>query len=88
MTQRILFSLGLILSFLFLPFYISAVLGILGIVLFRWYAELLVLGFFADSLFGVVDNRFFAYPFVYIVSIAILIFIFELVRPYVRVRER
>jgi len=52
MAQRIILSILLLLSILFLPFYISVALAVVGIVYFPLYWEVVALFFISDLLYG------------------------------------
>jgi hypothetical protein len=59
MIKRVGFSLLMLFSILFLPFWISVVLAILGMFYFSNYYEAVLLFFVSDILFGVKEARFF-----------------------------
>ncbi len=57
MTQRILASLILLLSILFMPFWISIILALAGIAYFSFFWEAIVLFFLSELLYGVNEIR-------------------------------
>lgn len=58
MILRILAFLILLFSILFLPFWISIILGILGIIYFHNYWEAVILFFISDFLYGTLESKF------------------------------
>lgn len=72
MAFRIFFSILVLFSLLFLPFWISIALTILGITYFDFYFEGVILIFLLDLLYGVKEVRFFNLTL--LATIIILIF--------------
>jgi len=64
MAFRICFGMILLFSVLFLPFWISVILGLFGIVYFSYFFEVFFLFLLSDLFFGVAQARFFDITFV------------------------
>ncbi|KKR79441.1 MAG: hypothetical protein UU24_C0008G0004 [Candidatus Nomurabacteria bacterium GW2011_GWA2_40_9] len=76
MWKRIIFSVVMLLSVLFLPFWISVILGVLGIIYFSYFFEVVALFLLSDLLYGVGEMRYFQITFISsIISFLILIVI-------------
>jgi len=73
---RIIAFIVLLFSVLFLPFYISAILAILGMFYFKIFWEAIIVLLLSDLLYGTKEAKFSNTLFVsFIVSILILILI-------------
>ena len=72
MAVRIIFSLILLLSILFLPFWVSVLLAIVGMVFFPYYFEAILILFISDLLYGVPEARYFDLTFVSLILSVIL----------------
>ncbi len=59
MVARIITSVVLFLSILFMPFWLSAIIALGAILYFHIYAEVVVLLFISDMLYGVGENKLF-----------------------------
>jgi len=77
MVKRILFSLFLLLSILFAPFWLSAILALFGMFYFNFFIESIILLFIEDLMYGAKETRFFN---IVIVSSAVAIFVFILIQ--------
>ena len=76
MVLRILATVILLFSILFLPFYISVILGILGMVYFSFFLEAVFLLFLSDLLYGARENHLFHMTFIaFFISVIILVVI-------------
>ena len=76
MALRILTSILLLFSVLFLPFWISAIIALAGMAYFRKYWEAVALMFLSDVLYGASVAKFFGMVFVaFFVSLVALIII-------------
>jgi hypothetical protein len=64
MTRRIIFTVVLLIAVCALPIYVSAVLAIIGLCLFKDFYEVIPIFFLHDVLFGIPLHRFFAFPYV------------------------
>ena len=71
---RILTSMLLLLSILFMPFWLSLILALAGMIYFAIFWEAVVLFFLSDLLYGIKEAKFSGAIFVsFILSIIILI---------------
>lgn len=74
MALRILASVVLLFSILYMPFWVSLILAFLGMIYFTAFAEAAVLFFLSDLLYGVKEVRFFNMVFIsFIISIIFLV---------------
>ena len=64
MLIRILASLALLFSILYLPFWVSVILALAGMIYFSVYWEAAALFLILDALTGVPEARFFGFTFV------------------------
>lgn len=71
MAFRIFFSILVLFSVLFLPFWTSIALTILGIIYFNIYVEGILLMFLLDLLYGIKEARFFNITILSTIVIAI-----------------
>ncbi|OGI92405.1 hypothetical protein A2933_00385 [Candidatus Nomurabacteria bacterium RIFCSPLOWO2_01_FULL_46_18] len=72
MTVRIIFFIILLASILFLPFWVSFLLAIIGMVFFLYYFEAIFILFISDLLYGATEARYFNLTFVSLVLSVIL----------------
>jgi len=87
MLLRILASIALLFSILYMPLWLSALIAILAMVYFSFFWEGVVLFFLLDLLYGVGESRYLGVFFVsFIVSLAVFLVI-ELIKKKVRVSE-
>jgi hypothetical protein len=77
---RILASFLILISILFWPFWVSAILALLGIIYFRVFWEAIVLFFISDLLFGIGENRFWNITLVATIFIVILLLLVEFIK--------
>ncbi len=77
MAVRIVFSIILLLSILFLPFWVSLLLAIVGMVFFPYYLEAVFFLFISDLLYGVPQARYLNITFVSSIISAALFFSIE-----------
>ena len=76
MTFRILASIALLFSILFMPFWVSIIIGLAGMVYFSFYWEATLLFLLSDLLWGTEEVKFFGAIFIsFIVAIIVLIII-------------
>jgi len=74
--KRVIFGVILVLSVYFAPFWLTAILVFLGMILFNFYIEGVVAMLFSDLFFGVGEMRFFNILFFStIISLFSLLFI-------------
>ncbi len=64
MTFRVMYSVVLLFSVLFLPYWFSLLLALVGVFYFDLYFEALALLFIADTLYGAKELRYFGFTFV------------------------
>lgn len=77
MTLRIIASFVILLSILFLPFWVSVILAFLAIIYFRVFWEAIVLFFISDLLYGANEARFFNITLVSTIFIIIMLLLIE-----------
>lgn len=80
MALRILASIILIISILFLPIYISILLALVFMFYFKLFYEAPILFIFSDLIYGVAKNRFLGMVFVSSIAFFILLFFIELLK--------
>ena len=80
MVQRILASVILLLSIIYLPLWVSAVLAVGGMFYFNLFWEAVFLFFLSDLLYGVEKSWFFNFTFVSSVLAALCLIILEFVK--------
>ena len=86
MALRILVSVLLLFSVLFLPFWVTVILALAGMIYFPVYWEAVALFFLSDLLYGTREARYFDIFFVsFIVSFLVLIII-ELLKKKIRIQ--
>jgi len=74
MILRICFSGAVLLSILFLPFWVSIVLALLGIIFFSIFWEVVAIFFLSDLLYGIQEAKLFnIYFFSFTLSLVLLI---------------
>lgn len=85
MMTRILASFILLLSILYMPFWLSVILALIAMAYFSFFWESVALFFLSDSLYGISEIRFFnVFLLSTIISILVLIII-ELIKKKLRV---
>ena len=73
MLIRILATLVLLFSVLFLPFWVAVILALAGMVYFSVYWEAALLFLVSDALYGVPEARFFGFVFVsFVLALSLL----------------
>lgn len=76
MALRILASVVLLFSVLFLPFWVSVILALVGMIYFRVFWEAVALFMLSDVLYGAPQVKFFNLVFVsFFVSLLVLIIV-------------
>jgi hypothetical protein len=88
MVLRILLSLFLLISILFFPFWVSLIIGIFGIIYFKFFWEAIILFFISDLIFGVKENRFLGITIFSTLLIAIIITIAEFTKKKIRFENK
>ncbi|PIZ87545.1 hypothetical protein COX93_00690 [Candidatus Nomurabacteria bacterium CG_4_10_14_0_2_um_filter_30_12] len=87
MILRIFSLLFLLISVLFWPFWVSIILGLIGIIYFSKYWESIILFLLSDLLYGIREERFFNIYFIsFIVSLLTLIII-EFLKKKLRIQN-
>jgi len=84
MKLRITVSLMLLFSVFFLPFYVSTILALGGIIYFRIYFEGVLLMLLIDLLHGVREARFLRLYFVFFLSSLLIMVIIEFIKTKMR----
>ncbi len=77
MVKRILLSILILISILFLPFWVSVIFALFGIIYFEVFWEAVLLFFISDLLFGVKEARFFNITIVSTIFIVIVLILVE-----------
>jgi len=80
MIYRILASFLFLLSILFMPWWVSVILGLAGMIYFNKFFEAAVLFLLADLLFGVREVKFHNMIFVSFIITTIILIIIEVVK--------
>ena len=80
MIFRILASIILLFSALFLPFYISIILAILGIIYFSFFWEAVVLFTVIDLIYGINEARFLNVRLISLLVLFLLFLIIEFLK--------
>jgi len=80
MILRIISSIVLLLSILFMPFWISIILVLIVIAYFPLFLEAVVIFLISDLMFGIPEAKFANYVFVSSTTVFILLIIFELLK--------
>jgi hypothetical protein len=74
MALRILASIILLISVLFMPFWLSVILGLAAMIYFSYFIEAPLLFFLSDVLYGAREKSFYGIVFIsFIVSVVCLI---------------
>ena len=87
MLRRFLFTIVLLLSVLFAPFWLSAVLGIVGMFAFRIYWEAAVVFLISDLLYGTETERFLDFPFISLTASVLALSLVEVLKRKLRYYE-
>lgn len=80
MLLRILASVLLLLSILFMPFWLSTLLALLGMIYFNIFWEAVVLFLLSDLLYGVKETKFFGAVFVSFIVFGTILIVIEIVK--------
>lgn len=86
MIYRILTSLLLLFSILFMPFWISVILALASMIYFSVFWEATVLFLLSDLLFGVKEAKFSGAVFISFVFSIIILLIIEIIKKKTRFR--
>ena len=74
--MRIAFSILLLFSIAFMPFWLSFILAFVGIAYFNFFIESIIIFFLMDLLYGIKEIKFYNNVFL---SLLIIIFIFIII---------
>jgi hypothetical protein len=88
MALRILASLVLLFSILFMPFWVSVILALAGMIYFPFFIEAVFLFFLSDLLYGTPESRFFNIVFVSFIIALISFIILELLKKRLRFKSK
>ena len=80
MVYRILFAVLLLISVSVFPAIVTIVLGVIGLIVFKNFYELVPLFFVHDAVYGISQNRFFGIPFVMTLTALILVVVTGIIR--------
>lgn len=78
--KRVIFTILLLFSMLFLPFWISAILALIGIFYFDFYLEAFVIFLLADLLYSTTQTRFLELSFINALVVSLVIILGEFVK--------
>ncbi|MEK7060002.1 MAG: hypothetical protein AAB970_00060 [Patescibacteria group bacterium] len=84
MIKRILAILILLLSILFMPFWLSVILALAGMIYFSFFWESVALFFLSDLLYGISEARFLNIFFISTIVSSIILIIIELLKKKLR----
>jgi len=84
MLFRILASVILLWSVLFMPFWVSVILALMGMVYFPFFLEAVFLFFLSDLLYGIPEPRFFNTVFVSFIMALVCFIVLELIKKKLR----
>ena len=87
MVLRILAFIILLLSVLFMPFWVSVILALIGMVYFSFFLEAVFLFLLSDLLFGIKEVRLFDIIFLSFIVSLICLIILELLKNELRLRK-
>ncbi|MFA5778461.1 MAG: hypothetical protein WC870_03195 [Candidatus Paceibacterota bacterium] len=80
MLLRILASVLLLFSILFMPFWASTLLVLLGMIYFNIFWEAVVLFLLSDLLYGIREEKFYGAIFISSVATGVLLIITEIIK--------
>ncbi|MDP2789272.1 MAG: hypothetical protein Q8O46_04500 [bacterium] len=80
MVLRVFFSFLLLLAVLFMPFWLSGILALIGIAFFRTYWEAVVLLFFSDMLLGTSETKFLNFTLVSSALTLLVLILFQFLK--------
>ena len=84
MAQRISASFILLLSVLFMPWWISVILALVGIIYFHYFWEAVALAIVSDLLFGVPETKFYNMVFISFLFTIIALLLIEFIKKKTR----
>lgn len=80
MILRILVSVILLFSVLFMPFWVSIILALAGMIYFKSFWEAIILFLLSDLLYGVKEAKFSGVIFISFVAAAVVFIIVEIIK--------
>ncbi|HEU0085832.1 MAG TPA: hypothetical protein VFQ59_02635 [Candidatus Paceibacterota bacterium] len=84
MLLRILASVILLISIVYLPFWVSAILAFAGMIYFAFYFEAVGLFLISDLLYGAPEERYYGMVFVTMIFALVLLGIIEFAKKKIR----
>lgn len=87
MWDRVLAVIVLLLSVLLAPFWLSVILGILGMFYFKVFWEAAVFGLLIDLAYGTSLDRYEGFTFVVFVGAVVLLLIIETLKRKTRLKK-
>lgn len=78
--KRILASIIILISILFMPFWLSIIFAVLGLIFFSFFIEGILLMFLSDLLYGSASVRFDNSVFIYLIGFSILLVLIEFLK--------
>jgi hypothetical protein len=81
---RILVSVLLLFSVLFLPFWVTVLLALAGMIYFSVFWEAVVLFLLSDSLYGVGKEKYFGLVFVSFIASFIILILIEILKKKIK----
>ncbi len=87
MVLRILASFVLLLSVLYMPFWLSVILVLAGMTYFSFFWEGVILFFLSDLLYGTSEIRFFNIFFISTIISFLFLVIIELLKKKIRISK-
>ena len=85
MILRIFASLIILLSILYMPFWLSIVLALIAMIYFSFFWESVVLFFISDLLYGVGETKFFGIFFVSSIISFLVFILIEIIKKKIRI---
>jgi hypothetical protein len=85
MALRILTSVVLLFSLLFLPFWVSVIVGLIGMSFFSFFWESIVLFLLSDLLYGIREARFLNIFFITLITSFLALVIIEFLKKKIRI---
>ncbi len=77
---RILSCIVLLFSILFMPFWMTCILAILGMIYFRFFVEAVALLFLSDLFYGVKEVRFLNSIFITLITSSLILVLVEFIK--------
>ncbi len=84
LIYRIIYSVVLLISILFMPFWLSVILGSLGMIYFSFFFEAIALFFLSDLLYGVRETRLYNIVFISLIGSIIILCIIEILKKKIK----